>query len=71
MPMSFGQAVVDMVMDQGPLRLGHRPLDGVQLRGEVKAGLAFFDHCDDAAQVPFGALEAGCDGRVACVAVWF
>lgn len=69
--MSVAQAMVDMVMDQRPLRLGHRALYRVQLGRKVKAGLSFFHHCDDTAQMAFGALQAGGDGGVACVAVQF
>ena len=71
MSVSLGQAMVDMVMDQRPLRLSHRAFHRMQLRGKVKAGLALFDHRHDAAQVPFGALEAGGDGGVACVTMRF
>lgn len=69
--MSVGETVVDVVMYQGPLRFGHGAFHRVQLRGEVEAGLTLLDHRDDAAQMTFGALQAGGDGGVACVAVWF
>ena len=71
MPMPFGKAVVDMVMDQRPLGLGHRPLHCVKLGGKVKAGLALLDHRHDMAQMALGALETGGDAGVACVAVRF
>ena len=64
-------AVVDMVMDQRTLRLGHRAFDGMQLRGKVKARPPLVNHADDAAQMPLGAFQPGGDGRVACVnVVW-
>ncbi len=66
-----GQAMVDVVVDQRPLRLGHGPLDGMQLRGEVDAGPPLRDHSDDAAQVSRGTLQPGGDGGVARVGVVF
>ena len=69
MDVPLGKAVVDMVMDQGTLRLGHRPLNRVQLGREVETGSAFLDHCHDASQMTFGALQAGGDGGMACMAV--
>ena len=65
------QAVVDMVMDQRPLRLGNGPLDGMELRGKIDAGSTFLDHADDPAQMSLGALQPGGDGRMACVCVIF
>ncbi len=46
------QAMVYMVVDQRPLRLGHGALDGVQLRGQIDARPPLLDHADDAAQMP-------------------
>lgn len=63
--------MIDMVMDQSALRLGNCPFYGMQLGGKVNAGAAAFDHCDDTAQVPFSALQPGCDGGVDGMAVWF
>jgi hypothetical protein len=63
--------MVDMVVDQGALGLGHRPFDGVKLGGKVKAGSALGDHCHHTAQVAFGPLQTVGNGRVACMAVRF
>ena len=71
MPMSVRKAVVDVIVDQRPLRLGHRPLHRVELGGDVEAGLALLDHRDDTAQMPFGTFQPRGDGRVACMAVRF
>jgi hypothetical protein len=63
--------MVDMVVDQCPLRLGHCAFNGVQLSRQIDAGPAFLDHADDAAQMPLGALQAGGDGGVACMDMKF
>src|SRR5262245_2357484 len=51
------QAVIDMVVDERPLRFRDGLLDGVQLLRELHTGSPAFDHRDRAAQVPFGAPE--------------
>jgi hypothetical protein len=68
-----GQAMVDVVMDQRALCLGHRTLDGVQLRCEVKACPPLINHADDAVQMPLGTLQPRGYGRVACVGeiLWY
>jgi len=63
--------VVNMVMDQRPLRLGNRAFDGVQLRGQIDARPPFLDHADYAAQMPLGTFQPGGDGWVACMDMWF
>src|SRR5690606_11220192 len=68
-PMPALKEMVDVIVDQRPLRLGHRPLHRVQLGGKVKAGSAILDHADDAVQMPLGAFQPSSDGGVACMAV--
>lgn len=50
------QTVVDVIVDQGPLRLGHRAFDGVQLRGKINARSPFLYHGDYPPQVSLGAF---------------
>jgi len=66
-----GDAVVDVVMDQRPLGLGHRTFDSVQLGGQIDARAPLLDHAYHAAQMPFGAFQPGGNGGVACVDVRF
>lgn len=66
-----GDTVIDVVMDQRPLRLGNRAFHRMQLRGQINAGSPFLDHFDNPAQMPLGALQPGCDGRVACMDMRF
>ncbi|MOA57739.1 hypothetical protein D3C78_1819740 [compost metagenome] len=56
-----------MVLDQGALGLADGLFHGVQLLGDIHAGAVGLEHADDAAQMPFGALQALDDGRVALV----
>lgn len=64
-------AVVDVIMDQRPLRFGHRALDGVQLRGKIDARPPLLDHSDNPPQMPFGSFQPGGEGRVACMDMRF
>lgn len=66
---SSGQAMVDMVMDQGSLGLGHGAFNGMQLGGKIDTGALFLDHPDDPAQMSLCALQAHGYGGVACVDV--
>jgi hypothetical protein len=63
--------VVNVIVNQRPLRLGNRAFNGVQLRGQIDARPPFLDHADDAAQMPFGAFQPGGDGGVACMDMRF
>src|SRR3954451_12167119 len=64
-----GQAVVDVIVDQGLLRLADRLLDGVQLLRQVETWSTFGEHRDDLLEVPVGAFQPLDDLRVACVNV--
>ncbi len=59
-----GQAMVDVVVDQGLLGRGDGAFDGVELLDDVHAGTVGLHHADDVAQVPLGALEPLDDVRV-------
>jgi hypothetical protein len=63
--------MVNVIMDQRPLRLGHRAFNGVQLRGKVDARSPLLDHSDNPPQMPFGAFQPGRDDRVACMDMRF
>lgn len=63
--------VVDVIMDQRPLCLGHRAFDGVQLCGQIDARSAFLDHSYNPPQMPLGAFQPGRDCRVACMDMRF
>jgi hypothetical protein len=63
--------VVNVVVDQRPLRFGHGAFDSVKLSSKIKARPPFVDHANDAAQMPLGAFQPGCDGRVACMDMKF
>lgn len=60
----MGQAVLDMIVDQGPFGCGDGPLDGVELLSHIQARAAGFHHADDVSQMTFGALQALDDVRV-------
>lgn len=66
-----GYAVIDVVMNQRPLCLGNCAFHRVQLRGQINARSPLLDHSYDPAQMPLGALQPGCDGRVACMDMGF
>ena len=63
--------MVNVIMDQRPLCLGHRTLDCVQLRGQIDAGPALLDHSNHLPQMPLGTFQSGRDGRVACMEMRF
>lgn len=63
--------MVNVVMDQRPLRLGHSAFDGVQLRRQIDAGPPLLNHGDDTAKVALGALQPSRDGGVACMDMRF
>ncbi len=63
--------MVNVIMDQRPLRLSHRALDGVQLRGKIDARPPFLYHSDNPPQMTFGAFQPGGDGRVTCMDMRF
>src|ERR1700722_10817635 len=50
--------MIDVVVDQPPLRFGDRLLDRMQLLGELDAAAALVEHFDDAPHMPLGTLEA-------------
>lgn len=60
----MGQAVVDVVVDQGLLRRRDRLLDGVKLLGEINAGPLVLHHLDDGPHMPLGAFQAFDDFRM-------
>jgi hypothetical protein len=49
--------MIDVIVDEPPLCLTDRLLDGVQLLRKLEAGAAFIEHRDDAAHVPLGPFE--------------
>jgi hypothetical protein len=51
------QAVINVIVDQSPLCLRNRLLNGIKLLGEVKAGSAFTEHRYDSPDVPFGPFK--------------
>jgi hypothetical protein len=51
------EAVVEVILDQCPLGLAHRLLDGVELLRDVEAGPAALDHGDHAAYMAFGSSQ--------------
>jgi hypothetical protein len=65
------QAMIDVIMDQRALRFCHGPFDGMELRGKIDAGPPLFDHVDDAAQMPLGALQPGGDCGMAWMGAIF
>jgi hypothetical protein len=58
------QAVIEVVVHQGPFGLGNRLLDGVQLLGDIEAWAPLLNHGDDRAKVTLSSLEPLCDVRV-------
>jgi hypothetical protein len=50
--------VIDMVVDEPPLRLVDRLLNCMQLLGELKTAPTFIKHRDDASHVTLSTLEA-------------
>ena len=54
----MGEAVIDVVVDQGLLRRRDRLLDGVKLLGEINAGPLILHHLDDGPYMPLSALQA-------------
>src|SRR6266540_1780485 len=61
------EAMVDVVVNEGALRIGDRLFDRMQLLGEVKTRAPCFDHLDDAAEVAFRAPQPLNDVWVCCV----
>ncbi len=53
----MGEAMVDVIVDQGLLGRRHGLLDCVKLLGEVEAGAAALDHGDGFPQMSLGAFE--------------
>jgi hypothetical protein len=51
------QAVINVIMDQSPLCLRNRLLNGMKPLGEVKACSAFIEHRYDSPDVPPGPLK--------------
>jgi hypothetical protein len=52
------QAMVDVVMHQRLLGIGHGLFDRLQLLGDFKATTAVLEHLDDALEVTIGPFEA-------------
>src|SRR5712691_3080038 len=52
------EAIVDVILDQGPLGLANRLFDGMELLSDVEAGPPPLDHLGDAAEMSFRALQA-------------
>jgi hypothetical protein len=52
------QAMIEMIVDQRLLGLSDRLFHGMQLLGDIEAGLAALYHDDDRAQMAVGALQA-------------
>src|SRR5579871_4891705 len=59
------ETMIDMIMDQLPLRLGDSLLDGVKLLSKLNAGPSFAEHGDDPLDVALGPLEPFHDSRMA------
>jgi len=51
---SIIEAMVDMILDQRAFGLLNGLLHGLQLLGDVYAGLFILNHLDDAGEVPVG-----------------
>lgn len=68
---SIFQAVIEMVLDQGSLRIDYGVFDRRELLGDVEAWFLRLDHSDDAAKVPLGTLEPLDDFRMAGVDMVF
>jgi hypothetical protein len=56
--------MIDMVVDEPPLRFADCLLDCVQLLGELDATATFIEHRYDPSHMPLGALEALDDVRM-------
>ena len=52
------QTVIDMVVDEPPLRFVDRLLDGMQLLSKLEAAPTFSEHRYDASHVALSTLEA-------------
>ena len=61
------QTVVDVIVDEGFLRLSDRLLHGVELLREIEAGPAVGEHLDHLVKMAFGAFQAFDDFRMAGV----
>src|SRR5262245_514331 len=59
--------MVNVVVNEGALRIGDRLFDRMQLLGEVKTRAPGFDHLDDAAEVAFRAPQPLHDVWVRCM----
>ncbi len=56
--------MIDVIMDQGLLRLADGLLYSVKLLCEIKAGPLLFNHLDHVAKMSLGAAQPGDDFRV-------
>lgn len=65
------EAVIDMIVDQNPLGIGHGLFDGPKLLGDIDAGPMVFEHGNHGPQVAIGTFQPGNEGRMACMKVWF
>lgn len=65
------EAVIDVIMDQRPLRLADRLLDRMKLLSQVETGPAFSEHRDHLVQMTFGALQTADDPIVRFVNMIF
>jgi MFS family permease len=65
------QAMVEMVLDQGFLRLTYGFLHGMKLLCKIKAGPACFDHVDHTSEMSFGAPKSLGDIRVGLMQMFF
>lgn len=61
--------MVDMIVDERPFGTRDSVLDSLKLLREIDAGPFLFDHADDAAQVPGGAVQSLDDGKVTGVSM--
>lgn len=61
--------MIDVVVDEDALGRRHRTFDGGKLAGDVKARFCVFNHADDMAKVPFGALQTLDQIAMSCVLV--
>jgi hypothetical protein len=65
------QAMVDVIPDQGPFRLGDRLLHGMELLGDLGTAPAVLDHRDDAEEMPVRPLQTLDDVAVGCMSMRF
>lgn len=65
--MVFVQAMVHVIVDQGPLGVHHRLLDRMKLLRDLEAGLAVLDHADHGPQMTVGAFQPSDHGGMGCV----